>query len=107
MRPNLGSVVGSSVSVAQACRTPRGPNFIGWILLAGIVELFRFLFGIEVIEVPKPLVEAVHGGKELIAVAEMVFAELPRGIAQRLKDLSEGRVFLLYSSGRTRNSDRG
>src|SRR5262245_9078083 len=26
-RPNIGSVVGSSLSVAQACSTPRGPYF--------------------------------------------------------------------------------
>jgi hypothetical protein len=73
--------------------------FVSWILLAGIVELFRLLFGVEVIEVPKPLIEAVDCGKELVAIAEMVFAELPCSISPRLKDLGERRVFLLYSSG--------
>ncbi len=33
---------------------------VGRILLAGIIELFRFLFGIEVIKVSEPFVETVR-----------------------------------------------
>ena len=79
-RPNFGSSVASSTSVAQACSTPRGPIFLQvlGILLAGIVELLGLLFRVEVVEVAEPFVEAMHGRQELVAVAEVVLAELRR-----------------------------
>ena len=33
------------------------------VLLTGVVELFGLLFGVQVIEVPEPLVEPVHVGR--------------------------------------------
>jgi hypothetical protein len=41
--------------------------------LAGIIDLFRFLLRVQVIEVAEPLVEAVNRRQELIAVTEMGF----------------------------------
>ena len=64
----------------------------------GIVGILRLLLGVEVVEVAEELVEAVHRRQELVAVAEMVLAELAGGVAQRLEQLGDGRV--LRSAGR-------
>src|SRR3954454_23156434 len=41
------------------------------------------LHGVEVIEVPKELVEAVHSRQKLVLVAQVVLAELTGGITHR------------------------
>ena len=55
--------------------------------------MFGFVLGVQVIEVAEELVEAVHGGQEFVAIAEMVLAELPGRIALRLQQLGYGRIF--------------
>jgi len=45
-----------------------------------------------VVEVAEELVEAVNGRQELVAVAEMVLAELTGRVAGRLEQTGEGRV---------------
>ena len=62
----------------------------------------RLLLGIEVVEIAEELVEAVIGRQILIAVAEMVLAELAGRIAQRLKRLGDGDVALLQANRRAR-----
>jgi len=47
--------------------------------------VLRLVLGVEVIEVAKEHVEAVHGRQELVAVAEMVLAELSGHVAERLE----------------------
>ena len=54
---------------------------VGGVFLAGVSELLRLLLCIEVIEIAIPLVEAVDGGQELIAVAQVILAELRGRIA--------------------------
>ena len=76
------------------------------ILLAGVVELFGLLFGVQVIEIAEPLVEPVHRRQELVAVAEVVLAELAGRVALRLEDLGQRRIFLLDASRRAGNPDR-
>ena len=51
----------------------------------------RLLLGVEVVEVAEELVEAVLGRQVLVAVAEMVLAELAGGIALRLHHVGDGR----------------
>ena len=63
-----------------------------WILR--IVRMFRFIFGIQMIEVAEEFVEAVHRRQEFVAVAEMVLAELPGRIALRLEQFGDGRIFV-------------
>ena len=58
-----------------------------------IVGVFGLFLRVEVIEVAEELVEAVHRRQILILVAEMVLAELPRGVAERLEQLRDRRVF--------------
>src|SRR5450631_3837626 len=49
-----------------------------------VVRILRLLLGVEVIEVAVELVEAVACGQELVAVAEMVLADLRGSVALRL-----------------------
>jgi len=44
------------------------------------------------IEITKELVEAVHRGQMLVAVAEMVLAELAGGVAERFRDVRNARI---------------
>ena len=53
-----------------------------------IVALLRLLLGVEVVEVAEELVEAVHRRQELVAVAEVVLAELARGVSLRLRPVA-------------------
>jgi hypothetical protein len=50
-----------------------------------IVEPVRIRHRVEMIEVAEKLIEAVHGRQILVQVAEMVFAELPGGVAERFQ----------------------
>jgi hypothetical protein len=64
-RPQRGSSVASSSSLAQQCRTPRGPNRsrkCGKSSGERVVRRLRILLGVQVVEVAEELVEAVHGG---------------------------------------------
>src|SRR5262249_34013891 len=61
-------------------------------LRIGIGAQLRLFLGVQVIEVAEELVEAVHGREVLVAVAEVVLAELSRGIAQGLQQLGDGRI---------------
>src|ERR1700761_6083162 len=65
----------------------------------------RLFFRVEVVEVAVELVEAVVGGQKLIPVAEVVFAELCRGITKRLERLGDGNVTGLETRGGTGNTD--
>ena len=58
---------------------------VGGVFLAGVSELLRLLLGVEVIEIAIPLVEAMDSGQELIAVAQVVLAELGGRIALRFQ----------------------
>src|SRR3546814_805366 len=57
-----------------------------------VVAVLRLLLGVEVIEVAEELVEAVRGRQELVAVAEVVLAELPGGVAELLERGRDGHV---------------
>src|SRR5277367_2108804 len=50
----------------------------------------RILHGVEVIEVTVELVEAVDGGEVLVAVAQMVLAELAGGVAHGFQRGGDG-----------------
>ena len=53
------------------------------------------------------LVEPVDGGQELIAVAQMVLAELAGGVALGLEQLGDGHVAELEALRRTGHADFG
>ena len=56
--------------------------------------MFRLVLGIEVIEIAEELVEAMHRWQKLVAVAEMVLAELSGRVALRLEQIGNGRVLV-------------
>jgi hypothetical protein len=62
------------------------------LLLGRVVGELGLLLGVEVVEVAEELVEAVHRGQELVAVAEVVLAELAGRVAEVLEGRRDGRV---------------
>ena len=97
--PKRGSSVarpGRGLAVEDAARAEFGAER----RVLRIVRVLGLLLGVQVVEVAEELVEAVHGRQELVAVTEMVLAELAGGVAERLEQLGEGRVLLLQADGR-------
>ena len=74
-----------------------------WILR--IIVTFRLLLGIQVIQVAKELIEAMVGREMLVAITEMVLAELARRVAERLQQFGNGRLVLGDALRRTRHAD--
>jgi hypothetical protein len=75
--------------------TPRGPKFLrkfGKVDFR-IVGKLRLLLGVEVVEIAVELGEAMGGRQHLVLVAQMVLAELPGGIALRLQEFGQSRIF--------------
>jgi hypothetical protein len=58
-----------------------------------------------VVEVAEELVEAVIGRQHLVAVAEVVLAELAGGVAERLQQLGDRRILGLQADGRAGDAD--
>ena len=56
--------------------------------------MLGLVLGVQVVEIAEKLIEAVDRRQKLVAVAEMVFAELSGHVTLRLEQLGEGRVFL-------------
>ena len=59
-----------------------------------IVRVLGLVLGIQMIEIAEELVKTVDRRQKLIAVAEMVLAELSGHVTLRLEQLGERRVFL-------------
>src|SRR4029077_11880440 len=62
-----------------------------------IVRQFRFFLGVKVVEIAEKLVKAVDGGQRFVAIANMVLAELARGIAEALEQAPDGRIELAHA----------
>ena len=77
------------------------------VLCGRVVGHLRLLFGIEVVEVAEELVEAMHGRQEFVAIAEMVLAELPGGVAVRLQSSAMVGSSALHAHRRAGNADLG
>ena len=71
----------------------------------GILRILRLLLGVQVIEVAEELVEAVHGGQVLVAVAEVVLAELAGDVAVVLEQIGDGRILRLQPELGARQTD--
>ena len=72
-----------------------------------IVGQFRLFLGVQVIEVAEEFVEPVHGRQEFVPVAQMVLAELAGGVAERLEQFGDGRVFFLQADSGAGHADLG
>src|SRR5262249_11277006 len=77
----------------------------GWVFR--IVVTLGLLLGVEVIEVAEELVEAMHRRQKLVAVAQMVLAELAGGVAERLERLGDGDVLGAQTERRGGQADLG
>ena len=64
-------------------------------MVLGIVRLLGLLFCVQVVEVAVGFVEAVHRRQVVVAVAEVVLADLSRHVAQRLEQLGDRRILCL------------
>ena len=62
---------------------------------------------VQVIEIAEELVEAVHRGQELVAIAQVVLAELASGVAHRLERGRDGRRLRRQADGGSGLADRG
>ena len=71
------------------------------------VVLLRVLAGVQVVQDAEELIETVHGRQVLVAVTQVVLAELARPITQRLEHLGQRRIFLLQADLRPGQPDRG
>ena len=65
---------------------------VGELLLTGIVVQLGLLLGVEVVEVAEELIEPVGRREEVVAVPEVVLAELSGGVAQGLQRGGDRRV---------------
>ena len=83
----------------RGCVRERSSNqaTFGDIAQIGIVRQFRFFLGVEVIEIAEEFVEPVHGRQIFVAIAQMVLAELTGGVAERLRQFGDGRIFRVKS----------
>ena len=58
-----------------------------------VVGVLRLLLGVEVVEIAEEFVEPVDRRQELVAVAQVVLAELAGHVVVRLEQVGQGRVF--------------
>ena len=72
-----------------------------------VVLVLRLLLGVEVVEVTEELVEPVHRGQVLVAVAEVVLAELAGRVALPPQQGRQRRVLVREPLRRTRQSHLG
>jgi hypothetical protein len=80
---------------------------VGEFQVAGVILVFGFFLGVEVVEVSEELVEPVHGGKVFVEVALVVLSELSCGVAKTLERGGHGDVGLLPALLGARESDLG
>ena len=73
----VGIVNGGRLGVHDVARAEIGAE----LRSLRVIVLVRLFHGVEMVEDAVELVEAMHRGKEFIAVAKMVLADLRRGIA--------------------------
>ena len=107
MRPNRGSSVASSVSAATHFENSAWPELRPECRILGVVLLLGKLFGVQVVEVAEELVEAVDGRQVLVAVAQVILAELAGRIALRLEHFGQrGRCRLQAQLGARRTDGR-
>ena len=72
-----------------------------------IVRQFRLLLRVEVVEVAEELVEAVDRRQRLVAVADVVLAELSGGVAEVLEQAADRGVELAHAHRRAGEADLG
>ena len=75
------------------------------LVVARVVRVLHLGVCVQVVEVAVEFVEAVRGRQELVAVAQVVLAELAGAVAQRLEHLRDRRVLVRKSLRRADQPD--
>jgi hypothetical protein len=88
-RVDRGVIFVSSPTVNDAARQKKRSE--PWVFR--IIGVFWLLFGVQVVQIAEELIKTVDTRQKLIAVAQMVLAELGGRVSQGLQDLGHGRVF--------------
>ena len=102
-RIDRGIVAVGRLAFQHAARTELGE--VGRILR--IIRQFRLFLGVEMVEIAEELVEAVHGRQRLVAVADMVLAELPGGVAEILEQAADRGIELAHAHRRAGEAHLG
>ena len=87
-RIHCGVILAGRIGLQHAA----GPELLVECLILGILGVFWFLFRVQVIQIPVELIEAVHGGQELISIPEVVLPDLGRRIPVILEHLGNGHI---------------
>ena len=87
--------------VEHVARADLRPQILRIVRMAGVFHR------VEVIEVAEELVEAVHRRQELVAVAQVVLAELAGGVAHRLERGGDGHRLRRQADGGAGLADGG
>ena len=97
-----------NLAVGKTVNHPSGRGGLdeGRVIL-GPVRALGLFFGIEVVEVAEELVKTMIGRQVFVAVAQVVFTELCRGVALRLERLGDGDIALLQAHRCPRDADLG
>ena len=98
-----GIVPVGGLAAQNAARAEFGA--IGRVL--GIVRQLGLFLGVEVIEVAEELIEAVHGRQRLVAIADVVLAELAGGVAEVLHHAADRGIELAHAHRRAGEAHLG
>ena len=96
-----------ALAVRPAVEHAAGTEALLELRVLRVVRVLGLLLGVQVVEVAEELVEAVHGGQELVLVAQVVLPELAGGVAERLQELGDGRVLRAEAQVGPRHPDLG
>ena len=103
----MSSTVLTALAVGHAVQHAAGAEHLLERRILGIVGQFGLFLGVQVIEIAEEFVEPMRGRQEFVAVAQMILAELAGGVAQRLEEFGDGRVFFLQADGGAGHADLG
>src|SRR5215470_845695 len=80
----------TALAVRPGVKDAAGSVLLPEVRILGVVVALWLLLGVEVIEVAEELVEAVHGGQVLVAVAQVILAELAGDVSLLLEQIGDG-----------------
>ena len=95
------------LAVGKAVDDAARPELLLELRVLRVIGVLGLLLGVQVIQIAEKFVEAMRGGQHVIAVAEVVLAELAGHVALRPQQRGDGGVFLLHPLRRARQADLG
>ena len=86
-----------SVRIGPAVQHTARPELLLELGIFRVVRALRLLLRVQVVEVAEELVEAVDRGQELVAVTQVVLAELAGDVTQGLEKVGDRRILGLQT----------